>query len=68
MIHCHARYSILSAARQRTDPFNREARILSDGVPVFPDSRGIRNMAHAQQMVANLGARHATFLPAMAWW
>ena len=63
VIHCHARYSILVGLLDSgLIPFNREARILSDGVPVFPDSRGIRNMAHAEQMVANLGARHATFL------
>ena len=63
VIHCHARYSILVGLLDSgLIPFDREARILSDGVPVFPDSRGIRTMAHAEQMVANLGARHATFL------
>ncbi|MBM2803370.1 MAG: Class aldolase/adducin family protein [Deltaproteobacteria bacterium] len=63
VIHCHARYSILVGLLDSgLIPFNREARIFSDGVPVFLDSRGINGMAHAERMVANLGPHHATFL------
>ena len=43
-------------------PFNREARIFADGVPVFPDSRGINDFALAGRMVDNLGPHWATFL------
>jgi ribulose-5-phosphate 4-epimerase/fuculose-1-phosphate aldolase len=63
VIHCHARYSILVGLLEGgLIPFNREARIFADGVPVFPDSRGINDFALAERMVANLGPHWATFL------
>ena len=63
VIHCHARYSILVGLLESgLVPFNREARIFADGVPVFPDSRGINDFALAERMVANLGPHWATFL------
>jgi L-fuculose-phosphate aldolase len=63
VIHCHARYSILvGLLEQGLIPFNREARIFADGVPVFPISRGINDLALAQRMVDNLGTHYATFL------
>jgi ribulose-5-phosphate 4-epimerase/fuculose-1-phosphate aldolase len=63
VIHCHARYSILVGLLDKgLIPFNREARIFADGVPVFPVSKGINDMALAQRMVDNLGPHHATFL------
>jgi len=43
-------------------PFNREARIFADGVPVFPESRGINDFVLAKRMVENLGSHWATFL------
>ena len=43
-------------------PFNREARIFADGVPIFPDSHGINSFALAERMVANLGPHYATLL------
>jgi ribulose-5-phosphate 4-epimerase/fuculose-1-phosphate aldolase len=63
VIHCHARYSILvGLLDQGLIPFNREARLFADGVPVFSDSRGINDFALAERMVANLGPHYATFL------
>ena len=63
VIHCHARYSILVGLLDSgLIPFNREARLFSDGLPVFPDSRGIRRMEHAEQMVEKLGSHHAILL------
>jgi ribulose-5-phosphate 4-epimerase/fuculose-1-phosphate aldolase len=63
VIHCHARYSILVGLLDGgLIPFNREARIFADGVPIFDDSRGINSFALAQRMVANLGPHYATFL------
>ena len=56
VIHCHARYSILvGLLEQGLIPFNREARIFADGVPVFHDSHGINDFALAQRMADNLG-------------
>jgi len=43
-------------------PFNREARIFSDGVPIFHESRGINDFVLAQRVVDNLGSHYATFL------
>ena len=63
VIHCHARYSILVGLLDKgLIPFNREARIFADGVPVFHDSRGINDFALARRMVENLGPHWATFL------
>ena len=63
VIHCHARYSILVGLLDGgLVPFNREARIFADGVPIFPISRGINDFPLAQQMVQNLGPHYATFL------
>lgn len=63
VIHCHARYSILvGLLDQGFIPFNREARMFADGVPIFPESRGINNFELADQMVEALGNRWAIFL------
>ena len=63
VIHCHARYSILVGLLETgLIPFNREARLFADGVPVFPQSRGINDFGLAEQMVENLGSHYATFL------
>jgi len=63
VIHCHARYSILVGLLDcGLIPFNREARIFGDGVPIFHDSRGINDFALAERMVENLGPHYATFL------
>jgi len=43
-------------------PFNREARLFADGVPIFPESRGINSLALAQRMVDALGPHYAVFL------
>lgn len=63
VIHCHARYSILVGLLEGgLIPFNREARIFADGVPIFPESRGINDFPLAHRMVDNLGSHYATFL------
>lgn len=63
VIHCHARASILVGLLDTgLIPFNREARIFADGVPIFPDSHGINSFALAERMVANLGPHYATLL------
>jgi ribulose-5-phosphate 4-epimerase/fuculose-1-phosphate aldolase len=63
VIHCHARYSILVGLLESgLVPFNREARLFADGVPVFPQSRGINDFGLAERMVENLGSHYATFL------
>src|ERR1044071_5569557 len=63
VIHCHARYSILVGLLEGgLIPFNRKARIFADGVPIFPESRGINDFALAQRMVENLASHFATFL------
>ena len=63
VLHCHARYSILVGLLDSgLVPFNREARIFADGVPIFPESRGINDFGLAQRMVDRLGPHYATFL------
>jgi L-fuculose-phosphate aldolase len=63
VIHCHARYSILVGLLDvGLIPFNREARIFADGVPVFHESRGINDFDLAQRMVESLGPYYAVFL------
>lgn len=63
VLHCHARYSILVGLLDSgLIPFNREAGIFADGVPIFPESRGINSFALAQRMVDGLGPHYAVFL------
>ena len=63
VLHCHARYSILVGLLESgLIPFNREARIFADGVPIFPESRGINDEALARRMVDTLGPHYAIFL------
>jgi len=63
VLHCHARYSILVGLLDSgLIPFNREARIFADGVPVFPDSHGINSFGLAKHMVDALGQHYAVFL------
>src|SRR5574341_1386690 len=63
VLHCHARYSILLGLLDvGLIPFNREARIFADGVPIFHNSHGINSAALAEQMVEALGPHHAIFL------
>jgi L-fuculose-phosphate aldolase len=63
VLHCHARYAILVGLLDGgLIPFNREARIFADGVPIFPDSRGINSFALARRMVEALGPHYAVFL------
>lgn len=63
VLHCHARYSVLVGLLESgLIPFNREARIFADGVPICPESRGINNFNLAQRMVDTLGPHYAVFL------
>ena len=63
VLHCHARYSILVGLLDTgLVPFNREARLFAEGVPVFPDSHGINTEALALRMVQALGPHYAVFL------
>lgn len=63
VLHCHARYGILLGLLDiGLIPFNREARLFADGVPVFLDSHGINNSELAQRMVETLGKHYAVFL------
>lgn len=63
VLHCHARYSILIGLQEGgLIPFNREARMFSDGVPIFPNSKGINNQGLADLMVQALGPHYALFL------
>jgi L-fuculose-phosphate aldolase len=63
VLHCHARFSILVGLLDSgLIPFNREARVFADGVPVFPESRGINSFGLAQRMVEALGPHYAVFL------
>ena len=63
VLHCHARYSILVGLLDSgLIPFNREARIFGDGVPIFHESHGINNFGLARRMVDVLGSRYAVFL------
>ena len=63
VIHCHARYSILVGLLDSgLIPFNREARLFTDGVPIFPESHGINSFTLAQRMVDALGQHYAVFL------
>ena len=63
VLHCHARYSILVGLLDNgLVPFNREARLFAEGVPIFPDSHGIDTDALAARMVHALGPHYAIFL------
>ena len=63
VLHCHARYSILVGLLDSgLIPFNREARIFADGVPIFPESHGINSFGLAKRMVDALGPHYAIFL------
>lgn len=63
VLHCHARYSILLGLLDiGLVPFNREARIFADGVPIFPDSRGINSEELARRMAETLGSHYAILL------
>lgn len=63
VLHCHARYTILMGLLDvGLIPFSRETRLFADGVPVFPDSRGINDDRLAGQMVETLGRHSAVFL------
>lgn len=63
VLHCHARYSILVGLLDSgLIPFDREARLFADGVPIFPESRGINDFAFARRMADVLGAHYAVFL------
>ena len=63
VVHCHARYSILVGLLDSgLIPFNREARLFADGVPIFPESHGINSFALANRMVYALGQHYAIFL------
>jgi L-fuculose-phosphate aldolase len=62
-LHCHPRYSILVGLLDvGLIPFNREARLFSDGVPIFHESRGINDFELAGRMVEDLGEHYAMFL------
>ncbi|HXV80095.1 MAG TPA: class II aldolase/adducin family protein [Candidatus Binatia bacterium] len=63
VLHCHARYAVLVGLLDSgLIPFNREARIFADGVPIFPESRGINSFDLAERMVNGLGSHYAVFL------
>jgi ribulose-5-phosphate 4-epimerase/fuculose-1-phosphate aldolase len=63
VIHCHARSAILVGLQDTgLVPFNRDARLFADGVPIFPDSHGINSEALAERMAQALGPHYAIFL------
>jgi len=63
VLHCHARYAVLLGLQEiGLVPFNREARMFADGVPIFSDSHGINTSELAGRMVETLGSHYAVFL------
>lgn len=63
VLHCHARYSILVGLLDvGLIPFNREARLFADGVPIFPESRGINDFELAERMADALDSHYGLFL------
>ena len=63
ILHCHPRFSILMGLQESgLLPFNRDARMFADGVPVFSNSAGINSDQLASQMVEALGDHYAVFL------
>ena len=63
VLHCHPRFSILVGLQESSlIPFNRDARLFADGVPVFPNSAGINSEKLASQMLETMGEHYAVFL------
>jgi len=63
VLHCHPRYAILvGTLEEGLIPFNREARVFADGVPVLNDSRGINKFEQAEPMLDALADHWALFL------
>jgi L-ribulose-5-phosphate 4-epimerase len=63
VLHCHPRFSILMGLQEPgLVPFNRDARMFADGVPVFPNSAGINSDELARQMGEAMGDHYAVFL------
>jgi L-ribulose-5-phosphate 4-epimerase len=63
ILHCHPRFSILVGLQESgLIPFNRDARMFADGVPVFPNSAGINSDKLASQMLEAMGDHYAVFL------
>jgi len=63
VLHCHPRFSILVGLLESSlVPFNRDARLFADGVPVFPNSAGINSEKLAAQMLEVMGGHYALFL------
>jgi ribulose-5-phosphate 4-epimerase/fuculose-1-phosphate aldolase len=63
ILHCHPRFSILMGLQEPgLIPFNRDARMFADGVPVFQNSAGINTDELARQMVEAMGDHYALFL------
>jgi ribulose-5-phosphate 4-epimerase/fuculose-1-phosphate aldolase len=63
VLHCHPRFSILVGLQESgLIPFNRDARMFADGVPIFPNSAGINSDKLAAQMLETMGDHYAVFL------
>src|SRR4029450_4760196 len=63
VLHCHPRFSILVGLQESSlIPFNRDARMFADGVPVFPNSAGINSDKLASQMLEAMDDHYAVFL------
>lgn len=63
ILHCHPRFSILVGLQDSSlIPFNRDARMFADDVPVFPNSAGINSDTLAQQVAETMGDHYAIFL------
>lgn len=63
VLHCHPRYSILVGLLDSgLIPFNRDARVFADGIPILAESHGINNPELGQKMIDALGDHHALFL------
>jgi L-ribulose-5-phosphate 4-epimerase len=63
ILHCHPRFSILVGLQESgLIPFNREARMFADGVPVFSNSAGINSDKLAAEMLEAMGDHYAVFL------
>src|SRR2546430_6718375 len=63
ILHCHPRFSILVGLQESSlIPFNRDARMFADGVPVFPNSAGINSDQLALQMAEAISGHYAVFL------
>lgn len=63
VLHCHPRFSILVGLQESgLVPFNRDARMFADGVPIFPNSAGINSDQLAAEMLEVMGDHYAVFL------